>query len=94
MCDALGSDPIEGEIPVEFEDLMLDVQEAVSIYTTMQDMWDTMSGTYMGKNFTGIKDILDLSGVDDHKTAFILLKKIDNIRSEILSAKKQKKPAE
>jgi hypothetical protein len=94
MCEALGSDPVESEIPIEFEDLMLDVQESLSIYQAMQDMWDTMSGTYMGKNFTGIKDILDLSGVEDHKTTFTLLKKIDSIRADIIASKKPKKPAE
>lgn len=93
MCDALGSEPIESEIPVEFEDLMLDVQEAFLIYNTLQDSWDFMSGTYLGKNFTGIKDLLELSGVEDYKTTYTLLKKMDSIRSDIFASKKPKKPA-
>ncbi len=90
MCDMLGSDPVDSEIPVEFDDLLLDVQEAMVIYGTLQDNWDTMAGIYLGKNFIGLNDIFDLYGVEDRKTTFSILRKIDNIRSEIISSKKRK----
>ena len=92
MCEALGSEPIESEIPVEFDDLLLDVQEALTIYGTLQDNWDTMSGAYLGKNFIGLTDILELYGIEDRKTTFSILRKIDNIRGDIIASKK-KKPA-
>ena len=50
MCEALGTEPVEEEIPVEFEDFCLDVQEALSIYQKLRDEWDYMGGNYIGKN--------------------------------------------
>ncbi len=92
MCEALGAEPIDSEIPVEFDDLLLDVQEAMVIYHTLQDNWDGMSGNYLGKNFSGLSDVLELYEVEDKKTTFTLIRKIDEIRSNIIISKK-KKPA-
>lgn len=92
MCEALGADPIESEIPIEFDDLILDVQESLIIYNGLQDNWDSMSGRYLGKNFSGLSDILELYNVEDKRTTFNIIRKIDDIRSNILAAK-AKKPA-
>ncbi len=37
MCEALGSKPIESQIPVEFEDLVHELQEILVIYNNLQD---------------------------------------------------------
>ncbi len=91
MCEMFKSDPIESEIPVEFEDLNLDVQEAFGIYNMLQDNWDTMNGTYMGKIYTGILDILELNEIDDKKTTYTLIRKIDEYRSKAIKSKTPKK---
>ena len=52
MCEALGNEPLEEEIPVAYEELLLEVQEAISVYRKLQDSWDMMSGTYLGKNLS------------------------------------------
>ena len=86
MCEALGTEPIEEEIPVEFGDFPLDVQQAFSIYSKLRDEWDTMNGIYMGKNYNGILDIfiiLDVP-VEDRKTMFDLISIIDNYRSQAI----------
>ena len=88
MCEALNSEPIDSEIPVEFEDLHLDVQEAFIIYNTLQDNWDTMNGGYLGKNFAGILDVLELFEVDDRKVTFQLIRKLDEYRSKALAARR------
>lgn len=92
MCEMMGSEPIESEIPVDFEDLHLDVQEALGIYSTFKDEWDTMNGNYLGKNFTGISDIFDILEIpkEDRKTVFNLLKIIDEHRSKLLADTKPK----
>jgi len=92
MCEALGSEPLEEEIPVEFEDLLVDVQEAFAIYQTLKDEWDTMNGNYMGKNLSGFRDILIIMDVplEDHKTMLNLVNIIDQHRSKAIRDNKPK----
>ena len=90
MCEMMGSDPIDSEIPIEFDDLNLDVQEAFGLYQMLQDQWDGMSGTYTGKNYSGLIDILTLYEVEDQKTSFALIRKIDEYRSKAIAAAKPK----
>ncbi len=93
MCEALGSEPIEAEIPVEYEDLLDEVQEAVGVYNMLQDNWDTMNGIYLGKQYSGIRDIMQILDIEDTKTCYSIINIIDRTRSEILNAKKAQKPA-
>lgn len=93
MCEMLGSDPIEEDIPIEFEDLHEEVQEALTIYNMLQDNWDTMNGVYLGKNMIGIKDIFDLMEVEYPRSIYFIISIIDKNRSNILN-KKHEKPTD
>lgn len=92
MCEALGSEPIESEIPVDFNDLFIDVQEALQVYSKLRDEWDTMSGTYMGKSYAGIGDIFDILEVpvEDRRTLYELIGIIDAHRSKAIADSKPK----
>lgn len=92
MCEMMGSEPDPNEIPVEFDDLFVDVQEALGIYSKLRDEWDTMNGVYLGKNYSGILDIFTILDVpvEDRKTMFELIGIIDKHRSEAIAAKKPK----
>lgn len=92
MCEMMGSEPVKEEIPVEYDDLLVDVQEALSIYSKLRDEWDTMNGNYRGKSYAGISDIFNILEVpnEDRKTLFNLLGVIDGIRSAILAENKPK----
>lgn len=87
MCEALGSEPIDSEVPVEFDDLYLDVQEAFSIYSKLRDEFDSVNGHYLGKNYAGILDIFTILGVpeEDRKTVFDLIGIIDIHRSKAMA---------
>jgi hypothetical protein len=96
MCEALGSEPLESEIPVEFDDFPLEVQQAFNAYRMLRDEWDTMSGTYLGKSLIGIKDVLEATEVDVSEQKFIimLIRIIDAVRSEEVNNKrKMQEPA-
>lgn len=90
ICEALGTEPIEEEVPIEYDDLPMDVHQAYNIYNKLQDNWDTMSGVYIGKVYAGISDIFDMYEIDtqDRKVIFSLLQIIDGYRSELISQKK------
>ncbi len=92
MCEQLGTEPIESEVPVDFSDLYIDVQEALGIYQKLKDEWDTMNGTYMGKSYAGISDILGILEVpvEDRKTMFELIGIIDMHRSKAIADSKPK----
>lgn len=93
MCQMLGTEPKEEEIPVEYEDLLSDVHEALNIYSKLRDDWDGMAGIYLGKNFSGLEQIFNLYAVpeEDRRTLFELLNLIDGIRAKIINSKKKTK---
>lgn len=94
MCEMMGSDPVESEIPVEYEDFPLDVQQALSVYRMLKDEWEGFNGLYLGKSFIGLTEVLDYMEVDtsDRKLTVQLIKLIDNVRIELIN-KREQKPA-
>lgn len=91
MCEMMKSEPIESEIPVEFEDLNEDIQYTIGVYNMLQDNWDTMNGTYLGKNLAGLTDIFRIMEVDDYRTCFYIIGILDKVRGEIINTKKPAK---
>lgn len=91
MCEDLGSEPIESEIPVEFEDLPAEAQTALVIYNKLKDTWDYMNGNYTGKDFSLLKDFLGLYEVplEDYRVTYDMILYIDSIRSAYLKTKKK-----
>jgi len=91
MCEVLGSEPVESEIPVEFDDFPLEVQQAFNAYRMLRDEWDTMSGIYLGKSLIGIRDVLEATEIElsDQKFIIMLIRLIDNVRSEEINNKKK-----
>ena len=92
MCEMLGSEPLDFEIPVEYEDFPLEVQEALHIYNNLQDSWDYMGGNYIGKNLSNFKDILEIYNVEkvDYQSIYELILNIDNIRAKQIHDSKPK----
>ena len=94
MCEAIGSDPIESEVPLEYSDLPNEVQYALSIYGKLKDDWDSMNGVYLGKQFAGILDLFEIFEVPkaQQKDLFNMIDKIDRCRVKII-ADSRPKPA-
>lgn len=91
MCEMIGTEPIDAEVPVDLSDFPVEVQQAFSIYNKLRDDWEGMSGTYMGKHFEGILDlfiILDVP-VQDHKVMLELIDIIDKHRSVSIAQTKK-----
>lgn len=86
ICEQLGTEPVEEEIPVEFEDFPPEVQEALNVYFRLRDEWDGFSGAYLGKNFAGLIDILDIYKADQDSRQDILdwILVTDRIRSKCI----------
>ena len=88
MCDQLGQEPDLNEMPPELEDFPLEIQEAFVIHAMLPDKWDGASGSYMGKDWSPLNDLLDIQEVKDKKTVCYFLKHIEgyhtiNINGEL-----------
>lgn len=96
MCDALGSEPLEEEIPIDLEDFPHEVRVAFNIYYMLTDIWDAMGGNYMGKDTSVLFNFFDLYDIDRPDRLFIveLLQHMDRARAKVISAKiaAQKQP--
>jgi hypothetical protein len=92
MCEAMGTEPLDSEIPWDLEDFPHEVQQTITIYYKLRDEWDTMNGLYLGKSYTGLAEILDIFEVDkcDRKHFLEWLTILDNARSKAIEASKPK----
>jgi hypothetical protein len=92
MCEMMGTEPIEDQIPIEYEDLLDEVQQAMQIYNHLQDCWDYMGGNYIGKNFTYIESVFKFYNIDPelYKTTYELLIQIDRMRAKYIQDSKPK----
>jgi len=96
MCAALGNEPKEEDIPVEFDDFPLEVQQALIAYRMLRDEWDSMNGIYLGKSLIGIQEVMEATEIDleDRKFITMLVRTIDSVRiQEINNKQKTEKTA-
>lgn len=93
MCEALGTDPVDAEIPVELADFPIFVQQSFSFYYLLRDIWDPMGGNYLGKDMSMLFEIFKLYDVEDcEKLLHIgIIQQIDTTRSKIYQNKKPQK---
>lgn len=87
----MGSEPVESEIPIEYDDLADEVQEAIIVYNMLQDNWDTMGGNYLGKVISGINDIFEIAQIEDKQTCFSIIQLLDSTRAKLINNKKPAK---
>lgn len=91
MCEQLGSDPIEAEIPISLEDFPTFVQDCFVIYSRLRDIFDGMSGAYFGKDYSIVFRLFELYHINDleeQRLAMDILNTMDVSRSKILANKK------
>lgn len=89
MCEMMQQDPVPEHMPVEISDLPYDAQLAYSIFVSLNDNWEGMSGSYLGKQLQGISEIMDIMGIEDKKETLEIISLIDACRKDHFS-KQQK----
>lgn len=70
MCESMGSEIEEDQIPPDIEDLTNQSQEVINMFNYLPDIWNSFAGVYEGKNLSNIKFVLELFEVD--KTDWLL----------------------
>ena len=77
LCEQMGNDQIEEEIPPDWDDFPEIVNIAVAIFNQLGDRVQADIG-YIGKDYTNIKQFMDLYGVDDKEFFFRVISFLDN----------------
>jgi hypothetical protein len=52
-------------------------EQAFSVWNSLTDQWDGMSGSYFGKQMSGIKDIMEILEVENQREVLKLVRIID-----------------
>lgn len=92
MCELLGNEPKDEDIPIELSDFPDLIQQILSIYSILKDTWDTMGGSYLGKDLTILPMLLDCYSIDTKDEILIVLdivQYIDLVRYKLISSKQK-----
>lgn len=95
MCEQLGEEPIEEEIPTELGDFPDLIQQCFAIYGMLKDCWDPMGGNYLGKDYSIVFELFRVYRVIELEEELLILdflQHIDSVRAKIISSKQAKSP--
>ena len=70
----MGVEPKEEDIPKDPSTFSLEAQQALIMLNVLPDKWEGMSGTWLGKEYAGLLDIMELYQIENKKEVFELLK--------------------
>ena len=92
MCEQLGTEPDENDLPVDIGEMPDEVQTILVLYSNLVDIWEPMGGTYLGKNLGTVEILFRVFKIEPELQylALDLVSHIDGIRKEIY---RNKKPA-
>ena len=79
MCEQMGWEPKEEELPQDGTNLSLECQQALTILNALPDMWEGMNGTWLGKDYSGLSAVMDIYEVESRREVFELLKEAESI---------------
>jgi hypothetical protein len=74
MCEQMGWEPRDEDIPLDPSTLSLEAQQALIVLQSLPDNWEGMSGSWMGKDYSGLSTILDIYEVENKRLVFEFVK--------------------
>jgi hypothetical protein len=91
----MGIEPVDEDIPLDINDFPALVQTSFIIYDILADVWEGMSGTYCGKNYTIVFELFDIYDIETQQEKLMcmdFLRTMDATRGGIIKDK-NKNPA-
>ena len=79
ICEQLGQEPDPQKMPLTESDFPAEVQVAFFMFNLLSDVWDGMSGSYMGKEWSHCSQLFDIYSVDEPKTTLYFMKLYERI---------------
>jgi|TARA_R110000744_G_scaffold156648_2_gene272311 hypothetical protein len=77
MCDQLGKEPVESEIPPNWQDFPEVVMNAMNVFNMLGDRMYPEIG-YVGKDYTNLSYFLDIYDIEDTEFFLELLTWLDS----------------
>ena len=78
-------------MPLTTGDLPPEVQVAFFIYSSLSDVWEGMSGTFLGKDWSFLEYLFDLHEIEDRRTTFFFAKAIEEEFKKYYSEESEKR---
>lgn len=96
LCEQLGQEPDPEKMPLDTSSFPEEVQVAFFVFGLLPDRWDSMSGYYMGKDWSSANFIFSTYEIEDIKTTVYFAKLYESILIEYRAeeATKKRKEAE
>ena len=85
----MGVEPKEEDIPKDPSTFSLEAQQSLVLLNALPDIWEGMNGIWLGKNYNGLMDIMDLYSIEKKKEVFELLKVCESELSKFYSQKRK-----
>lgn len=94
MCELMGNEPLDEEIPITLSDFPEEIQICLELYYKIPDRWEYMSGTYLGKDLACFSTIADIMEIEDKKHTLEIILLVDSVRMDYLLTRQKNKPKE
>lgn len=98
MCEQMGTNPEDGDIPAAYDDLSNQTKDALVLFEYLTDKWDSTNGTYLGKDLSSLKIMLDILDLDYANwliivelLMYIVSMKVKSINDKVKRQTKRKK---
>jgi hypothetical protein len=75
----LGEEPDPEKMPLDTSDFPEEVQVAFFVFNMLSDVWDGMSGSYMGKNWTDAEFIFKVHKIESQPLVLYFAKMYERI---------------
>ena len=89
----MGVEPKEEDIPKDPSTFSLEAQQALVVMNALPDNWDGMNGVWLGKDYSGLGDILDIFDISSKREVFELLKICEEELSKYYTQKRKEQEA-
>ncbi len=86
----MGKEINPNKMPMEDENFPLEVQQSLAIHSYLPDRWDGASGSYMGKDWSPVSELLNSYDIEDKRTVIFFLKFIDTFKQNAVKKKLEK----
>ena len=89
----MGVEPKEEDIPKDPSTFSLEAQQALVVMNALPDNWDGMNGVWLGKDYSGLGDILDIFEISNKREVFELLKTCEEELGKFYAQKRKEQEA-
>lgn len=79
ICEQLNEEPDPDKMPLDLSDFPEQVQVAFFVFDNLSDIWDGMSGSYLGKNWSDAGYVMNLYEVAEPKIVYYFAKMYERI---------------